>query len=51
VGQVARSGHENGVQALNTLLIVVAIQLAVNIGLLCYAAHLLDTIQNLKEKP
>ena len=35
---------------MNPLLNVIAIQLAVNIGLLCYAAHLLDEVQKLKEK-
>jgi hypothetical protein len=34
---------------MNLLLIVIAIQLAVNIGLLCYAAHLLDTRNELLE--
>ena len=34
---------------MNPLLIVIAVLLAVNIGLMCYAAHLLDTIQDLKE--
>jgi predicted branched-subunit amino acid permease len=36
---------------MNPLLIVIAVLLAVNIGLLCYAAHLLDRIQTFKEKP
>ena len=45
--EVQRDG-EGG--RMNQLLIVIAIQFAVNIGLLCYAAHLLDLIQNLKEK-
>ena len=35
---------------MNLLLIVIAALLIINIGLLCYAAHLLDEIQNLKEK-
>ena len=34
---------------MNPMLIVIAALLAVNIGLLCYAAHLLDVIQLLKE--
>ena len=34
---------------MNPLLIVIAVLLIANIGLLCYAAHLLDRIQNLKE--
>ena len=33
---------------MNPLLIVIAIQLAANVGLLCYAAHLLDVIQKLQ---
>ena len=36
---------------MTTLLIVVIATLAVVIGLLCYAAHLLDVIQLLKDKP
>ena len=35
---------------MNPLLIVIAVLLIVNISLLCYAAHLLDVIQLLKEK-
>lgn len=34
---------------MNPLLIVIAIQLVANIGLLCYAAHLLDTRRELRE--
>ena len=34
---------------MNPLLIVIAVLLAVNIGLLCYAAHLLDTRNELLE--
>ena len=36
---------------MNLLLITIAALPAVNIGLLCYAAHLLDVIQLLKDKP
>ena len=35
---------------MNPLLPVIAVLLAINIGLLCYAAHLLDVVQLLKEK-
>ena len=35
---------------MNLLLIVIAALLIANVGLLCYAAHLLDVIQLLKEK-
>lgn len=34
---------------MNPLLIVITVLLIVNIGLLFYAAHLLDVNQNLKE--
>ena len=34
---------------MNPLLIVIAVLLAVNIGLLFYAAHLLDTRRELRE--
>ena len=35
---------------MNPLLITIAVLLAVNIGLLCYAAHLLDTRDELLEE-
>ena len=47
MGQVARSGDENGLQDMNPLLIVITALLAVVIGLLCYAAYLLDARERL----
>ena len=44
--EVQRDG-EGG--RMNPLLIVIAVLLAVNIGLLFYAAHLLDTRRELRE--
>ena len=35
---------------MNPLLIVIAILLAANIGLLCYAAHLLDMMRALRHR-
>ena len=46
--EVQRDG-EGG--RMNPLLIVIAVLLIANIGLLCYAAHLLDEVQKIKEKP
>ncbi len=35
---------------MNPLLIVIVVLLAVNIGLLCYAAHLLDVMKALRHR-